>query len=171
MGTDDQGLKINETIQLQFCDKIPKFSRNLATFSRRIFDLHFLVSSLAKQNMSPQYLCVKKPLKMVNDRKDTTLPVFNAMLERSNIAAELRYNFIKIKRYLQLEKIHDKKQNNFVQFLYYITVAANWQLVILLFQKSGGKNKSQICDFSGYFSRKGNKLSCKCNCIGRNFEL
>ena len=44
-----------------------KFSRNLATLSRRIFPLNFLVSGLAKQNMSPQYLCVKKPLKMARD--------------------------------------------------------------------------------------------------------
>ena len=43
--------------------------------------------------MSPQYLCVKIPLKMANDRKDATVPVFNTMLERSNIAAELRYHF------------------------------------------------------------------------------
>ena len=61
------GLKINEKIQSQFCDKIPKFSRNLATFSCRIFTLHFHVSGLAKLNMSLQYLCVKKLLKMAND--------------------------------------------------------------------------------------------------------
>ena len=58
------GLEINEKIQSQFHDRIPKFSCNLATLSRRFFLLHFLVSGLAKQNMSPQYLCVKKPLKM-----------------------------------------------------------------------------------------------------------
>ena len=52
------GLEINEKFRSQFCDRIPKFSRNLATFSRRIFALHFPVSSLAKQNMSPQFLCV-----------------------------------------------------------------------------------------------------------------
>ena len=54
--------------------------------------LHFHVSELAKLNMSPQYLCVKKQLKMANDRKNATVPVFNAMFERSNIAAKLRYN-------------------------------------------------------------------------------
>ena len=86
------GLEINEKIQSQFCDRIPKFSRNLATFSRRIFALHFHVSSLAKLHMSPQYSRVKKPLKMANDRKNATVPVFNAMFERSNIGAKLRYN-------------------------------------------------------------------------------
>ena len=78
-------------IQSQF-DRIPKFSRNLATFSRRIFALHFHVSGVAKLNMSPQYLCVKKLLKMANDRKNATVPVFNAMFERSNITAKLHYN-------------------------------------------------------------------------------
>ena len=44
-----------------------KSSRNFANFSRKIAALHCVVSGLAKKNMSPQYLCVKKPLKMVND--------------------------------------------------------------------------------------------------------
>ena len=86
------GLKINEKIQLQFCDRIPTFSSNLATLSRRIFAVHFHVSGLAKLNMSPQYLRVKKPLKMANDQKNTTFPVFTAMFERSNIEAKLRFN-------------------------------------------------------------------------------
>ena len=62
------GIEINQKLQSQFCDRIPKFSCNLATFSHRIFALHFHVSGLAKLNMSPQYLCVKKLLKMENDR-------------------------------------------------------------------------------------------------------
>ena len=86
------GLKINEKLQSQFCDRIPKLSCNLSTFSRRIFVLNFHVSGLAKLNVSPQYLRVKKPLNMANDRKNATIPVFNAMFERSNIAAKLRYN-------------------------------------------------------------------------------
>ena len=36
--------------------------------------------------------------------------------------------------------------------------AAKWQLLALSFQKSEGENKSQICDFSRYFSRKGKKI-------------
>ena len=44
------GLEINEKFQSQLYDRIPKFSRNLATFSRRIFArlfaLHFPVSGL-----------------------------------------------------------------------------------------------------------------------------
>ena len=59
-GLAGQGSKLAKKSS-QFCDRIPKISRNLATFSRRIFALHFLVSGLAKQNMSPQYFCVKKP--------------------------------------------------------------------------------------------------------------
>ena len=59
------GLKINEKNR----DRIPKFSRNLATVtvSRRIFALHFLASGLEKQNMSLQNLCVKKALKMAKN--------------------------------------------------------------------------------------------------------
>ena len=47
------GLEINEKFQSQFCDRLPKFSRNPATFSRRVsirrifarlFALHFPVS-------------------------------------------------------------------------------------------------------------------------------
>jgi len=47
-----------------------------------VFALHFLVSGFAKQNMSPQYLYVKKPLKIKwrkKDGKNATVPVFNAM--------------------------------------------------------------------------------------------
>ena len=41
----------------------------------------------------------------------------------------------------------------------------------LFVSKEQGKNKSQICDFSRYFScNLGKKLRCKCDCIGRNFE-
>ena len=36
--------------------------------------------------------------------------------------------------------------------------------------KEQRKNKSQICNISRYFSRKGKKLSRKCDCIGHNFE-
>jgi len=37
-------------------------------------------------------LSVKKALKMANDLKNATVPVFNAMFERGDIAAKLRYN-------------------------------------------------------------------------------
>ncbi|XP_068677331.1 uncharacterized protein [Montipora foliosa] len=40
--------------------------------------------------------------------------------------------------------------------------AAKWQL--------GSENKSQICDFSRYFNRKGKMCSRKCNCIAHNFK-
>ena len=45
--------------------------------------LHFVVSGLAKQNMSLQYLCVKKLLKMAKEWSCAR-----------NIAAKLRYNYI-----------------------------------------------------------------------------
>ena len=65
---------------------------------------------------------------------------------------------------LSSEKIHSEKQSNFVIYLFILAkVAAKWQLLSLLFRNSEGDNKSQICDFSRYFSRK-------CDCIGRNFE-
>lgn len=55
---------------------------------------------------------------------------------------------------------------------YFIKVAANWQLLTPFVSKAHlkGENKSQICDFSRYFSRKRKKFSRKCDCIGRNFE-
>ena len=40
-------------------------------------------------------------------------------------------------------------------------VEANWQLQTLLFCKSKGENKSEICNFSRYFSRKGKKIQSK----------
>ena len=62
---DFAGLEINEKIQLQFCKRIPKLSCNL-----------------------------EKLLKMANDQKNATAPVhvFNAMFERSNMAAKLSCN-------------------------------------------------------------------------------
>ena len=51
----------------QFCDRIRKFSSN---FSHKIVAEYRVVSGLTKQNMSPQYFCVKKPLKMANSRQE-----------------------------------------------------------------------------------------------------
>ena len=93
------GLKINKKSQSQFCDEIRKFSRNFANFSRKIPALHYVVSGLAK-NMSPQYLCVKKPLKMVNDQRNGAV----------HVTSQLNYSTIM----LSSEKIHSEKQNNFV---------------------------------------------------------
>ena len=90
------GLEINEKIQSQFCDKIRKFSRNFANFSRKIA-MHCVVSGLAK-NMSPQYLCVKKPLKMANDRRNGAV----------HVTSQLNYSTITLS-----EKIHSEKQNNY----------------------------------------------------------
>ena len=146
-----QGSKLSKKIQLQFCDHIPKFSCHLGAFSCRIFALHFLVSCLAKQNMSPQYLCVKELLKMANDQKNATVSVLTPCVKE--VTWQLTYATIKVSS--DWKKIHGKKQNNFVIFLYFIKVAANWQLVTLLFQKSRDENKLQICNFSGYLSRKG----------------
>ena len=95
--------------------------------------------------MSPQYLCVKKPLKMANDRRNGDV----------HVTSQLNYSTIT----LSSEKSHSKKQNNFVISLFILAkVAAKWQLLTLLFRNSEGDNKSQICDLSRYFSRKGKKL-------------
>ena len=48
-----QGLKLTK----KFCGKIRKFSRNFAKFSRKIVPQPCVVSVVAKQIMSPQYLC------------------------------------------------------------------------------------------------------------------
>ena len=95
--------------------------------------------------MSPQYLCVKKPLKMANDRRNGAV----------HVTSQLNYSAIT----LSSEKIYREKQNNFVIYIFILAkVAAKWQLLTLLFRKSEGDNKSQICDFSRYFSRKGKTL-------------
>ena len=81
--------------------------------------------------MNPQYLCVKKPL---NDRKNTTFPVFTAKFERNNITAKLRYN------------LQQETKQFYYLFILLKYIAANWQLVTLLFRKSRRKNKSLICE-------------------------
>ena len=91
---------------------------------------------------------------MANDRRNGAV----------HVTSQLNYYTIT----LPSEKIHSEKQNNFVIYLFIYLfilakVAAKWQLLTLLFRKNEGDNKSQICDFSRYFSRK-------CDRIGRNFE-
>ena len=91
-------------------------------------------------------MCVKKPLKMANDRRNGAA---------AHNITQLKYSTIT----LSSEKIYSEKQNNFVIYLFILAkVAAKWQLLTLLFRKSEGDNKSQICDFSRYFSRKGKNL-------------
>ena len=62
-------MKLTKTIHLQFCDKIRKFSCNFTNFGRKIVGLHCVVSGLVKQSKRLEYLCVKKLLKMANDRR------------------------------------------------------------------------------------------------------
>ena len=95
---DTTGLEINKKIQSQFATRY-----NFANFSRKIAALHCVVSGLAK-NMGPQYLCVKKPLKMANDRRNGAV----------HITSQLNYSTIT----LSSEKFHSKKQNNFVIYLF-----------------------------------------------------
>ena len=52
--------------------------------------------------MSPQYLCVKKPLRMANDRRNGAV----------HVTSQLNYSTITLS-----EKIHSEKQNNFVIYL------------------------------------------------------
>jgi len=117
INTTLQGSKLTKNSSHNFAtgyQNIKLFSHNLATFSRRIFTLDFPVSGLAKQNMSPQFLCEKKPLKMVNDQKNAIIvPVFNTMFERSNI--------------FRLKENSRQETKQFCYFfLYFIIVAANW---------------------------------------------
>lgn len=53
----NQGSKLTKKSSLNFCDRIRKFSRNFAKFIGKIVALCCVVSGLAKQNVSPQYLC------------------------------------------------------------------------------------------------------------------
>ena len=53
--------------------------------------------------MSPHYLCVKKLLKMANDRRNGAV----------HVTLQLNYYTIT----LHSEKIHSEKQNNFVIYL------------------------------------------------------
>ena len=61
---------------------------------------------------------------MANDRKNATVPVFNTMFERSNIAA--KYGTLKIRLSSDWKKIHGKKQKNFV-FSFFILL--KWQQI------------------------------------------
>ena len=58
------GLEIDEKLDLQSCDKIHvrkfNFSFNFTNFRYKVVMLQCVVSGLAKQNMSPQHLCVCK---------------------------------------------------------------------------------------------------------------
>ena len=53
--------------------------------------------------MSPQYLCVKKPLKMANDGRNGAV----------HVTSQLNYSTIMLS-----EKIHSEKQNSFVIYLF-----------------------------------------------------
>ena len=73
------------------------------------------------------------------------------------LRAQLYYSTI----VLSSEKIYCEKQSNFVIYLFNLgKAAAKWQLLTLLFQKSEGDNKSQMCDI---LVAKGSKFS-------RNFQ-
>ena len=88
----------------RFCDKIQKFSR-------KVVALHCVVSGLTKQDMSLQYLCVNKLLKIMIDRAHT-------------IAAKLRYNL----RYLRIERKFMARKKIILSFTSFILekVAAKW---------------------------------------------
>ena len=80
------GLEIDEKIKSQFCGR----TQNLVTIEQLLVteSLRCILMSAVqkKKNMRLQYLR-KKPLKMANDRNNATVPVFNAMFKKSNIAA------------------------------------------------------------------------------------
>ena len=90
-------------------------------------------------------MCVKKPLKMANDRRNG-----------HSITAKLLYNYAIFRENSQRET--KEFCHLFIYLFILAKVAAKWQLLTLLFRKSKGDNKSQICDFSRYFGRKGKNL-------------
>ena len=58
-----------------------------------------------------------------------------------HVTSQLNYSTIT----LSSEKIHSVKQNNFVIYLFILAkVAAQWQMLTLLFRKSEGDNKSNL---------------------------
>ena len=117
--------------------------------------LHCAVSGLAKQKYEPAIFLCKETIENGQWSKDVT--------------TQLNYATIKLSS--DSQKIHQKKENNFVSSLFILVkVATKWQLLTLLFRKSKGENKSQICNSSRYFSHKGKKFSSKCDWIGPNFE-
>ena len=97
------GLEISEKIQSQFATRY----ENLVAISQILVEKlpHCIVSSaISQKNMSRQYLCVKKPLKMANDRRNGAV----------HVTSQLNYYTIT----LSPEKIHSEKQNNFVIYLF-----------------------------------------------------
>ena len=61
------------------------------------------------------------------------------------------------------KKTQGEKQNCFVISSFILVKrAAKWQLLTLLFRKSKDENKSQILNFSRYFSCKGKKIQSHC---------
>ena len=89
-GHSTTGLEINEKILSRFCDRIPKFSCNLATFSRRIFAslrVAFSLQRFSRTKYEPTIVvCTEVTQPLLN--------LCNAMFERSNIAA--KYAAIKV---------------------------------------------------------------------------
>ena len=107
---------------------------------------------------------------MPDDRKNGTVPVFNAKFERRTIAAKLHYN-----NYWGIFRLKENAQQETKEFcyffLYFIKVAANWQLLTPFVSKEQRWNF--ICKFTtspDIFLAKGKNYSRKCDCIGCNFE-
>ena len=68
------GLETNEKIQSQFVtryENLVAISQILVAKSPRCI----VLSAVEQKNMSPQYLCVKKPLRMANDRRNGAVHV------------------------------------------------------------------------------------------------
>ena len=98
-----QGSKLTKKIQSQLAtryENLVAISQILVAKSPRCI----VLSAFLEKNMSPQYICVKKPLKMANDRRNGAV----------HVTSQLNYSTIT----LSSEKIHSEKQNNFVIYLF-----------------------------------------------------
>ena len=69
------------------------------------------MSAVQQKKMSLQYLR-KKTLKMANDRKNATVPVFNAVFEKVTLQL---VNYTTNKVSPDWQKIHGKKQKHFIK--------------------------------------------------------
>ena len=61
-----------------------------------------------------------------------------------------------------------KNKTTVISLFILAKVAEKWSQITLLFRQSKGEDKSKICEFSRYFSRRGKNFSRKCDCTGCN---
>ena len=70
-----QGLKLKKKSSWNFVTRY----ENLVAISQISVAVYCVARGLTKQDMSPQYLCVKKPLKMVNERGNGVVHIISQL--------------------------------------------------------------------------------------------